>query len=70
MATPEAFTEEQAARILGVNARTLRRWRKAGAVGHYLTPGGRIRYAPEHLHRLLANMEVAPALGLTKPSMA
>ena len=60
-----SFNEAQAARIIGVGARTLRRWRKAGAVGHSLTPGGRIRYSPEDLHQLQAAMCVKPILGRT-----
>ena len=60
-----SFTEPQAARIAGVSQRTLRRWRKAGAVGYSLTPGGRIRYTAEDLHRLTVAMRVSPTLGHT-----
>lgn len=60
---PPNFTEPQAARIVGVGARTLRRWRKAGAVGYSLTPGGRILYTAEDLHRLARDMRVEPQLG-------
>lgn len=65
MPEPSTFSEPQAARILGVGARTLRRWRKAGAVGYSLTPGGRILYTAEDLHRLRSAMRVAPTLGHT-----
>lgn len=63
MSDPGPFTEPQAARIVGVAQRTLRRWRKAGAVGYSLTPGGRIRYTPEDLHQLQRSMRVRPKLG-------
>lgn len=63
MIEPGVFSEPQAARVLGVHISTLRRWRKAGAVGYSLTPGGRIRYSPEDLRRLMAAMQVAPTLG-------
>ncbi|MEZ0495981.1 helix-turn-helix domain-containing protein [Sphingomonas sp. IW22] len=46
------FGEKAAARIVGVSPRTLRRWREAGKVGHYVTPGGRIRYTMEQLIEL------------------
>lgn len=65
MAEAGPFTEPQAARIVGVGQRTLRRWRKAGAVGYSLTPGGRIRYTLEDLRRLQLSMRVAPTLGHT-----
>ena len=60
---PGPFTEPQAAELLGVAARTLRRWRKAGAVGHFLTPGGRVLYAAADLERLTVSMRVEPMLG-------
>lgn len=60
-----AMTEPQAARSLGINPRTLARWRKAGAVGYSLTPGGRVFYVADDLHRLRLNMRVSPTLGQT-----
>lgn len=63
MADRQALTEPEAARVLDVHLSTLRRWRKKGAVGYTLTPGGRIRYSPEDLARLAAAMHVAPLLG-------
>lgn len=57
------LTEPQFARVLGVHPNTLARWRKRGAVGHTLTPGGRIRYSPEDQRRLLLAMKVGPMLG-------
>ena len=70
MAEPSRFTEPQAARILGVSDRTLRRWRKRGAIGYSITPGGRILYAPEDLHRVTVSMRVEPVLGRTCPPLA
>jgi excisionase family DNA binding protein len=43
------YDEAQAARILGVSAKTLSRWRRAGRIEHHRTPGGRIRYAASQL---------------------
>lgn len=65
MPDPDTFTEQQAARILGVTDRTLRRWRSKGAVGYSLTPGGRIRYSSEDLRQLRTAMRVPPSLGQT-----
>jgi len=50
------MSEPQAAAKLGVAAVTLSRWRKAAKVSHYRTPGGRIRYAEEHLDALRARL--------------
>lgn len=63
MADPLGMTEAQAARALGVHPRTLRRWRKQGAVGYSLTPGGRPRYTAEDIRRLINAMHVEPVLG-------
>lgn len=57
------LSEPQAARVLNVSSRTLRRWRKAGAIGHSLTPGGRVFYSSEDLRRLRTAMQVGPLLG-------
>lgn len=46
---PSDFDEKAAARILNFNPRTLRRWRKAGLIGHYLTSTGRVRYTADDL---------------------
>lgn len=63
--TPEigTLTEAQAARRLGVGARTLRRWRQQGAVGYSLTPGGRILYTQDDLRQIVQAMRVEPTLG-------
>lgn len=65
MLDPSTFTEPQAARVFGVSARTMRRWRTAGAVGYSLTPGGRVLYTVADLDRLRAAMHVEPMLGPT-----
>lgn len=70
MPDPGNLTEPQAARIMGVGARTLRRWRKAGAIGYMLTPGGRILYTHEDVRRCQLAMRVTPTLGHTKPPLA
>lgn len=57
------YSEPQAARILSWSTKTLQRWRRNGAVGYSLTPGGRIRYTPEDLRRLVVAMKVEPQLG-------
>jgi predicted site-specific integrase-resolvase len=57
------LTEPQFARVLGIHPNTLARWRRQGAVGYTLTPGGRIKYAPEDQARLHAAMRVNPKLG-------
>jgi predicted site-specific integrase-resolvase len=64
------FTEPEAARIVEVGPRTLRRWRKAGAVDYSLTPGGRVRYSLENLRKLQQAMRVTATIGHTKPPMA
>lgn len=52
------WTEPQAARILGVSARTLRRWRAKGEVEFMRTPGGRIRYSDDSLLDFRRKMRV------------
>ncbi len=63
MADPLGYTEPQAAQALNIHPCTLRRWRKRGAIGFTLTPGGRIRYSSEDVRRLIQAMHVDPALG-------
>jgi predicted site-specific integrase-resolvase len=43
------YDEKMAASIVGVTPRTLRAWRKAGAIGYHRTPGGRVRYTMDQL---------------------
>lgn len=57
------LSEKQAASTLGVHVQTLRNWRRRGAIGHSLTPGGRIRYSTEDLRRFNSAMKVEPTLG-------
>lgn len=52
------YDEKQAARILDVTARTLRRWRKDGKVSFYRTPGGRVRYSTDQLLELRRSSRV------------
>lgn len=62
------LSEPQAARVLSISDRTLRRWREKGAVGYSLTPGGRIRYSSEDIRRLQLDMRVPPTLGPDRPA--
>ena len=39
-------TVREAARLAGVDARTIQRWVMKGAVQAYATPGGRLRVVP------------------------
>ncbi len=52
------FDEQQAARVLGVSHRTLRRWRLAERIEHYRLPGGRIRYSTSQLLDFHRSMRV------------
>jgi excisionase family DNA binding protein len=63
MSDPLGMSEPQAAEALSVHPSTLRRWRKNGAIGFTLTPGGRVRYSHEDVRRLLCAMRVEPTLG-------
>lgn len=63
-ATPD-FDEKAAARILGLAPRTLRRWRKAGLIGHYLTPTGRVRYSLDDLLTVQKGGRVAKSGGMS-----
>lgn len=63
MPDPLGMTEPQAARALNVHPDTLRRWRRRGAIGYTITPGGRVRYSAEDIRRLIRNMHVEPLLG-------
>lgn len=65
MADPLGMPEPQAARALSVHPDTLRRWRKRGAIGYTITPGGQVRYSSEDIRRLVLNMHVEPVLGST-----
>jgi predicted site-specific integrase-resolvase len=49
MIDPNLYTEEGAARVLAVKARTLRRYRTSGQIGHVRLPGGGVRYTVEQL---------------------
>ncbi|MGE0712258.1 MAG: helix-turn-helix domain-containing protein [Planctomycetota bacterium] len=52
--------ERELAELLGVSTRTLRAWRASGRLsGVQTAPGGRVRYAREHIAALLATMPSA-----------
>ncbi len=57
MATPEAgltlINEVQAARMLGLSVKTLRRWRWAGKPPSFVKIGSAVRYDPEVLLDLI-----------------
>lgn len=56
-ALPPLTTEQELAQLLGVSTRTTRAWRAAGRLrGIQTVPGGRVRYAREHVAQLLALM--------------
>lgn len=57
------MSEAEAARVVGVHPDTLRNWRKRGAVGYTLTPGGRVRYTSEQLRQLIGAMRVDAQVG-------
>lgn len=63
MASVLGMSEAEAARVVGVHPDTLRNWRKRGAVGYTLTPGGRVRYTQEQLRQLIGAMRVDAQLG-------
>jgi len=54
----QRLSEPQAARILQVSDRTLRRWRVAGRITFYQSPGGRISYDPVDLVAFRQSMRV------------
>ncbi|HEX2256323.1 MAG TPA: helix-turn-helix domain-containing protein [Afifellaceae bacterium] len=47
--THSLATEAEAAHILGLSAKTLRRWRWAGKGPHFVKVGGAVRYDPADL---------------------
>jgi excisionase family DNA binding protein len=51
--TADMMTEKEAAALLRIGERTIRRWRADGDVPYYRLPGGSIRYSRESLHRWL-----------------
>lgn len=53
-------SEQELAALLGVSTRTTRAWRAAGRLrGVQTCPGGRVRYARDHVAQLLATMPAA-----------
>ncbi len=57
MATPEAgltlINEVQAARMLGLSVKTLRRWRWAGKPPRFIKLGSAVKYEPETIQQLI-----------------
>lgn len=45
----DEYNEASAASYLGLSARTLRRYRLMGRIGHHRSPGGRISYTLDQL---------------------
>lgn len=66
---PTHYTEAQAAAMLGVSDRALRRWRTRGAVPYSRTPGGRIFYTFAQLTQIGASMVVEATVPL-RPHVA
>lgn len=60
-APAELVAEKAAAAVLGVSVKTLQRWRRAGLIAHFATPGGRIRYAWADLVEAATWRRVEPA---------
>jgi excisionase family DNA binding protein len=54
-----------AARLIGVDPDTLRRWADQGRVEAYTTPGGHRRFDRRALERLIAGRRIAPSTSLS-----
>ena len=52
-ATSQLVNETEAARILGLSVKTLRRWRWAGKPPRFLKLGGAVRYDPADLEAFI-----------------
>ena len=50
----------EASRMLGVCAKTVRRWAKDGKIRSYFTPGGKLRYDRADLHSLIEDRRAGP----------
>ena len=50
---PALVDEHQAARILGLSVKTLRRWRWAGKPPNFVKIGSAVRYEPSELRALI-----------------
>jgi helix-turn-helix protein len=51
------FDLKVVARILKVDPETIRRWRKAGLIGHVVYPGGDVRFSGQHIREFIESME-------------
>lgn len=56
----DEYNEAAAAYYLGLSARTLRRYRSMGLIGHHRSPGGRISYTLDQLIEYQLSTRVAP----------
>jgi DNA-binding transcriptional MerR regulator len=54
---PKMLQIREAARTLGVDHKTLRRWCDRGLVPHIKLPSGYRRFTPEHIQAIRASME-------------
>ncbi len=50
---PALVTEHEAARLLGLSVKTLRRWRWAGKGPNFVKIGSAVRYEPAELQALI-----------------
>ena len=55
------LTAAQVAERLGVSAKTVTRWAKAGRLAHQRTLGGHRRYDPDQVERLARELTVSTA---------
>lgn len=55
-----SYSVEEAAKILGVSARTLNNWRYLGKGPKYLKMGGKIRYLERDVNSFIAASAVNP----------
>lgn len=58
MTDDDEVNEAQAARLMGWSESTMRRYRRAGHVAYYRTPGGRVRFRGADLMELRLRMRV------------
>lgn len=56
----DEYNEARAASYLGLSARTLRRYRIKGLIGHHRSPGGRVSYTLDQLVDFQLSTRVAP----------
>jgi excisionase family DNA binding protein len=64
---PTLLTSEEAAKYLGISARTLARLREGNKIGYYLIGHRIYRYSEEHLVSYINNQYRGPALARSIP---